>query len=200
MIVLLPRLCGWIQSDFNHGMCLAVCSPVGICKFMFLHWTPKKNQQRGFTLAEVLISFFIFGLLTSGLVYGYVQVNRMAEFSSMSLAAQSYASQGLEQAKSAQWNYVRWPNTNYGPGTGDELGFSPAVGYTNLAPVTDTLDVPTSGLPIYITNYVKISYVLTSLNPSNPPLRQIRSDCVWTFPLDGKLCTNTAITLRAPDQ
>ena len=167
---------------------------------MLLHLTLKNNHRLGFTMIEVMVSFFIFGLVASGLIYGYVQINRMAEFSSMSLAAQSYASQGLEQAKSAQWNYVRWPNTNYGPGTGDELGFLPAIGYTNLPPVTDTLDVPTSGAPIYITNYVTITNLFAYLNPSNPPLRQIRSDCVWTFPLNGTLCTNTAICLRAPDQ
>jgi hypothetical protein len=146
------------------------------------------------------VSFFIFGLVVSGLIYGYVQVNRLAEWSSMSLAAQSYASQGLEQAKSAQWNYVRWPNTNFGPGTGDELGFPASIGYTNLPPVTDTLDVPTSGSPIYITNFVTIMNVLTNLSPDKPFMRQIRSDCVWTFPLDGSLCTNTAIGFRAPDQ
>lgn len=167
---------------------------------MFLHWTPKNNRRQGFTLAETLVSFFIFGLVVSGLIYGYVQVNYMAEWSSMSLAAQSYASEGLEQAKSAQWDYVRWPNTNYGPGTGDELGFPPWIGYTNLPPVTDTLDVPTSGAPILITNYVTITNILSYLNPSNPPMRQIRSDCVWTFPLSGRLCTNTAVGYRAPDQ
>ena len=167
---------------------------------MFSHWTPQKNRQRGFTLAEVLVSFFIFGLVVSGLIYGYVQINRMAEWSSMSLAAQSYASEGLERTRSAQWNYVRWPNTNYGPGTGDELGFLPSIGYTNLPPVVDTLDVPTTGAPVFITNYITITNVLWNLNPSNPPLRQIRSDCVWTFPLTGKVCTNTAVAYRAPDQ
>lgn len=167
---------------------------------MTLPLTPKNDPQSGFTLVEVLVSFFIFGLVISGLIFGYVQVNRMAEWSSMSLAAQSYASQGMEQAKSAQWDYVRWPNTNYGPGTGDELGFPPSIGYTNLPPVVDTLDVPTSGSPIYITNYVTITNVFNSLNLSYVTLRQIRSDCVWTFPLTGQLCTNTAITLRAPDQ
>jgi type II secretory pathway pseudopilin PulG len=167
---------------------------------MFLQWKPNNVHQLGFTLGEVLISFVIFALVAAGLMFGYTQVNRMAEFSSMSLAAQSYASQGLEQAKSAQWDYVRWPNTNFGVGTGDELGFPPSMGSTNLPPVTDTLDVPTTGDPISITNYVTISYVLTSLNPSNPPMRQIRSDCVWTFPFDGIVCTNTAIALRAPDQ
>jgi len=160
----------------------------------------KSRGQLAFSLAEVLISLFIFSLVISGLIYGYTQVNRLTEFSSMSLAAQSYASQGLEQARSAQWDYVRWPNTNYGPGTSDELGFPPSMGYTNLPPVVDTLDVPTTGAPIPITNFVTISNVLVSLNPANPPLRQIRSDCVWTYPLSGQVCTNTAISLRAPDQ
>jgi type II secretory pathway pseudopilin PulG len=165
---------------------------------MFLHWKPKKNQRLGFTLGEVLVAFFIFGLVISGLMYGYVQINRVAEFSSMSLAAQSFASQGLEQAKSVQWNYVRWPNTN---ASSDDPFWTPAsVGYTNLPPEVDSLDVPTSGTPIYVTNFVTVSNVCVYLNPSNPPLRQIRCDCVWAFPLDGSICTNTAICLRAPDQ
>ena len=166
---------------------------------MFLRWQPRNSQRLGFTLAEVLVAFFIFGLVVTGLIYGYVQVNRMAEFSSMSLAAQSYASQGVEMVKSAQWDYVRWPNTNYGPGTGDELGFRPGT-ITNLPPEVDTMDVPTTGAPINVTNYISVSYVLTNWYPAYPPLRQIRADCVWSFPLTGQLCTNTAIIFRAPDQ
>ena len=154
----------------------------------------EKGCTTGFTLAEVLVSLFAFGLVTSGLIYGYVQINRMAEWSSMSLAAQSYASQGLEQAKSAQWNYVG--DTNFGPGTGDELGYPMAVGYKNYS-ITNTMDVPTTGAPIYVINYITITNVFPN---NNPPVRQIRSDCVWAFPLNGKLGTNTAITLRAPDQ
>jgi type II secretory pathway pseudopilin PulG len=154
----------------------------------------EKGRTAGFTLAEVLVSLFAFGLVTSGLIYGYVQINRMAEWSSMSLAAQSYASQGLEQAKSAQWNYVG--DANFGPGTGDELGYPVAVGYISYF-TTNTMDIPTTGAPINVTNFITITNVFPN---NNPPLRQIRSDCVWTFPLNGKLCTNTAITLRAPDQ
>jgi hypothetical protein len=175
----------------------AFCS-IGGPDFMFSRYQPRKDH-RGFTLAECLISFFIFGMVVSGLIYGYVQINRLAEFSSMSLAAQSYASQGVEMIKSAQWDYIRWPNTNFGPGTGDELGFLPGT-VTNLPPEVDTMDVPTTGGAIYVTNYISISYVLTNWCPANPPLRQIRADCVWTFPLTGKLCTNTAIVMRAPDQ
>ena len=46
-----------------------------------------------FTLIEVMIAFVIFGLVTSGMIYGYVEANRLAEWSSQSLAAMSYASQ-----------------------------------------------------------------------------------------------------------
>jgi hypothetical protein len=134
----------------------------------------------------------------SGLIFGYSQINRMAEYSSMSLAAQSFATEGLEQARSAQWDYVRWPVTNFGPGTGDDLGFPVGSNYTTN--IVDTLDVPTTGAPIYVTNFITITYVLTNLNPSLPPLRQIQSQVVWTYPLDGSICTNTAIALRAPDQ
>jgi type II secretory pathway pseudopilin PulG len=156
-----------------------------------------RADRAGFTLMEILIAFLIFGMTVSGLIYGYVQANRMAELSSMSLAAQSYASQGLEQARSAQWNSQMWPVTN-GPGTGDEMPLSPSGVATNGSYTysqTDYLDVPSTGVQIPVTNYVTVTNISV-----NPPLRQIRSDCVWTFPIDGTLCTNTVITQRAPDQ
>ncbi|HEX4349083.1 MAG TPA: hypothetical protein VH251_01785 [Verrucomicrobiae bacterium] len=165
---------------------------------MFANWKPKQHQRLGFTLGEVMVSFFVFSLAISGLIFGYSEINRMAEFSSMSLAAQSFATEGLEQARSAQWDYVRWPNTNFGINTGDDLGFLPGGSYTTN--IVDTMDVPTTGAPIPVTNFITITYVLTNINPSLPPLRQIRSDVVWTYPLSGQICTNTAITLRAPDQ
>lgn len=161
-----------------------------------------RASRAAFTLIEILIAFLIFGMTVSGLIYGYVQANRMAEFSSMSLAAQSYASQGLEQARSAQWNSQGWPPTN-GPGTDDEIMLFNNAGqptgqdptsHTNYSQ-TDYLDVPCNGTQIPITDYITVTNISV-----NPPLRQIRSDCAWTFPLDGKLWTNTVITQRAPDQ
>src|SRR5580698_1486443 len=140
---------------------------------MFLNWQPKQHHRLGFTLGEVLVSFFIFSLALSGLIFGYTEINRMAEFSSDSLAAQSFATEGLEQARSAQWDYVRWPNTNYGINTGDDLGFP--VGSSFTTNIIDTLDVPTTGAPIYVTNIITITYVLTNFNTISPPMRQIRS-------------------------
>lgn len=153
------------------------------------------NEQitAGFTMIEVVVAFFILGMVISGVIYGYVQVNRMAEWSSMSLAAQSYASQGAEQARAADWRPMDWPPTN-GPGTMDEL---PPTSYWT----TEVMDIPMKGeptasnSPYWVTNYVTI----TNLSV-NPALRQIRSDCVWVSPMDGRPITNTVVLLRAPDQ
>ncbi len=166
---------------------------------MMLRSAQAKRQTRraGFTLIEVMISFLVFTIVISGLIYGYIQANRMATWSSWSLAAQSYASQGLEQARSAQWNSEQWPITN-GPGTDDELALIPSGVATNGSLSyfqTNTLDIPTTGAQIVITNYITVTNISIS-----PPLRQIRSDVVWWFPLDGKYYTATVITLRAPDQ
>jgi prepilin-type N-terminal cleavage/methylation domain-containing protein len=152
-----------------------------------------RRPRQAFTLIEVLIAFLIFGMLSAGLLYGYTQANRIAEWSSMSLGAQSYASQGLEQALAAKWD-----TEANGEVTAD---FLPPTSYTqptNLPPVFDTNDVPQSGAPLLLTNYVSIGYVGNWTN--GPYLRQIRSDVVWAFPLTKKIFTNTIVTFRAPDQ
>jgi prepilin-type N-terminal cleavage/methylation domain-containing protein len=157
----------------------------------------KRTAANAFTLVEVMMALIIFGAMTGGLIYGYVQVNRMAEWSSMSLAAQSIASQGAEQARCAKWD-TQVSSTNTGQGTGDEL---PPGSYINGFGVNQnqgsnyTLDIPGSGGPIYVTNYVTITKI-----SDTPKLRQIQSDCVWQILLTGNYFTNTVITVRAPDQ
>ena len=96
------------------------------------------------------------------------------------MAAHSLAMQGVEQARSAKWDPQSWPIV-------DELGV------TNFASV-EILDIPVATTPNFATNYVSVASVAL-----NPPLRQIRADCVWRFARRG-LFTNTVITLRAPDQ
>jgi prepilin-type N-terminal cleavage/methylation domain-containing protein len=155
--------------------------------------TPRKTQA-AFTLIEILIAMFILGIVLSGLIYGYVQANWTAEWSSMSLAAQSYASQGAEQARAADWRPRDWP-VAYGPGTMDELTNGSII--VNV----DFMDIPTKGTPtstnfqFWVTNIVYVTNI-----SANPPLRQIRSDAIWTFPMNGTLCTNTVILLRTSDQ
>src|SRR5208337_173732 len=145
------------------------------------------------TLPEILISIVILAAVMGGIIMGYVQANRKAEFSSMSLAAQSTALQGMEQAIASRWDSQNSTDTNNGPGHADELGC-----ITNWNPATNTvfgsnnvnvLDIPVSGAAIPVTNYITISWI----SSTRPLLRQIRSDAVWTFPYTGTTYTNTVI-------
>ena len=47
------------------------------------------------TLVEVLVSVVVLALVIGGVLNGYVQANRISEWSSLSLAAQSLAQRGL---------------------------------------------------------------------------------------------------------
>jgi type II secretory pathway pseudopilin PulG len=155
----------------------------------------KPNQSRsarGFTLIETLVAFGVFAMVSGGILYGYIQTNRMAEWAATSLAAQSYASQGAEQARAAKWDPWAYPqNANT-----DQ--------WTNGSPPRITVgifDIPIKGNPtnsnfgFFVTNVVTV----TNLQ-MNPPLRQITSTVYWNFYVTGKSYTNTVILLRAPDQ
>jgi type II secretory pathway pseudopilin PulG len=156
--------------------------------------TDKRLATNAFTLIEILISFVILSLVMSGLMYGYVQANRMAEWSAMSLAAQSYASQGAEQLRAADWR-PRDPYTNHGPNTAWEIW--PGYSATNIG----VLDVPIKGNPatndfaFFVTNIVWVTEPST-----NPPLLQISSAAYWNFSFTGQRCSNVVILQRAPDQ
>jgi len=153
-----------------------------------------RKSSAAFTLIEVLISFFILGMVLAGLIYGYVQANWTAEWCSMSMAAQSYASEGAESARAADWRPRDWPAAS-GYGTMDEMTNGTII--TNV----DFMDIPTKGTPnatnfnFWVTNIVSLTKI-----SDNPALRQIRSDAIWTFPMNGNPCTNTVILLRTGDQ
>jgi hypothetical protein len=153
-----------------------------------------RKAMAAFTLMEILISFFVLGIVLSGIIYGYVQINWTAEWCSMSMAAQSFASEGAESARAADWRPRDWPPAS-GYGTMDELTNGTTI--TNV----DFMDIPTKGTPaatnfqFWVTNIVQITSITV-----NPALRQIRSDAIWSFPMNGKLCTNTVVLLRASDQ
>jgi type II secretory pathway pseudopilin PulG len=157
---------------------------------VYLRSNAGKKTATGFTLVDVLLAFLIVGLVMSGISYGYVQANQMAEWSSLSLAAQSYASQGIEQTRAAKWDTQLY-STNTGYGTADETG------PTNFSVQYDILDVPVKGAGVYATNYITVSTISQSPNPA---LRQIYVSCVWQSPRTGQLYTNNMVTLRAPDE
>lgn len=148
----------------------------------------RANQtlNQAFTLIEtvfaVLVSVTIFG----SVIWGYVMLVDRAEWSARSLAAQSLAMQAVEQLRAAQWDTRVWP-------VQDETGL------TNFVQI-NPLDIPVgTSQTNWATNYVSVTSLATV-----PPVRQLRADCVWSLPsrragVRGPF-TNTAITLRAPDQ
>ena len=140
-----------------------------------------KPDAFAFTLTEVVISLAILVLVFHGILKAYTMACQRSEWSAHSLAAQSLAMQQMEAMRAGKWDPQAWPVV-------DEIGLT---NYRNA----DILDVPTmSKTPSYATSIVAVTTVTI-----NPPLRQIRSDCIWEFKPRG-LFTNTVITLRAPDQ
>jgi hypothetical protein len=147
----------------------------------------RASQRRtlGFTLTEVVISVGLAALTFTGVIYGYALTSDQAQWSACSLAAQSLAVEGVEQARAAKWDPQAWPQI-------DELGIT---NYSQVSP----LSVPVAkGNIMFATNYISITTV-----SAVPPVRELHSDCVWRM-LNGSrtrgLFTNTVVTLRAPDQ
>lgn len=140
----------------------------------------KRKAKAAFTLAETVIAVGILALVMSGFVYGYTQTTYRAGWSSMSLVAQSLALESIERARAAQWAVY-----TLGSSGGDQL---PPGTYTNIW--TNAVFLPFTGRTITVTNYLQITSAQTF-----PPIRQIRSDCVWEFS-PGHFFTNTVVTLR----
>ncbi|HEY1663367.1 MAG TPA: prepilin-type N-terminal cleavage/methylation domain-containing protein [Verrucomicrobiae bacterium] len=175
------------------------------------HRQARYSRVQAFTLVEALFAFTILAVSIGGIVYGYSEVDRLAEWSSMSAAAQSYALQGAEQARSASWN--AWNYNPNGTWSDDETGCP----YTNIQ--TDLLDIPMKGNPFatnsggsftntmyFATNYVYVTRVTNSVDSTGASslyqanLRQIQSIVYWTFPYTGKQYSNIVVTMRASDQ
>lgn len=140
----------------------------------------RHRNASGFTLTEVMVSLVLSVLAFHGILKAYAFTTARSEWSAHSLAAQSLALQHVEAMRCAKWDPRAWPAV-------DEAGV------TNFTSI-EVLDVPSSGAPTLATNQVSVTTV-----SANPPLRQIRVDCIWAFPPRGTF-TNTIITLRASDQ
>jgi len=140
------------------------------------------DARQGFTMAEQVVALAVSLILISGVVSGFIQTTQTAEWSAYSLAAQSLASQCMEQSRAAKWDPRAYPAV-------DQLVTS------NFPTMVQVLDVPMSQSNIvYATNVVTISTIST-----NPALRMISVQCTWPF-LNRGTFTNTVVSYRAPDQ
>ena len=131
---------------------------------------------------EALVSMLLLGIMVTGVISGFIQTHRMAEWATYDQAAQSLAMQPIEQSRAAIWDPERAVPI-------DEL-------VTNNFPMTtNVLDVPIAGTNVvYATNTIQIKTIST-----DPPLRMISVQCTWAFPNRG-VFTNSVFTYRAPDQ
>jgi len=160
----------------------------------------QRRSQLGFTLVEVMISFLLLALVVSGVILGYTQANRMADYTAMSYAGMAKSLQGAEAARSAHWDPQGFP-PGTGMGTPDELPANNSVPLVAVVTNIDFMDMPTKGTPdstnftCWVTNYIYV----TTLSVS-PNMRQIQSDAIWFYPPTGATVTNTTILLRAPDE
>lgn len=153
----------------------------------------------GFTLPEVIISLAIVVLLFSSVLTAYIQSSRQAEWSGYALAAQSLATQTVEQACSAVWDYSINKNelTNL-----VLLGATyDAATKTRTGYMTNVLDLPQSGTNVVMaTNFVTVKMLPLS-GFTNAQLQMVRVDTVWPFPTfhGRRFFTNTTVTYFGPD-
>ncbi len=157
--------------------------------------------QAGYSIIEVVMGAAIIALVYGMIIQVYMQCGLRAEWSGYSLAAQSLATEQIEQTRSAVWDpangrneitqlNLSMPSFN----TNSQL----LTGYT-----TGILDVPYRGTNyITATNYVTIQ--LMNLNGQTvPPVQAyfVQVKTVWPFFYRGGTTyfTNTAATLLGPD-
>lgn len=156
----------------------------------------QKRRVAGFTLAEVTISIVIAGMVFGGILTGYIQSAKRAEWSGYSLAAQAYGIQQLEQARSATWDISSTPNVNQLTNLtmiGWAFSGNAWKGYT-----WTNIDIPYSGSNyVRATNFVTVSNVTISVTPP-VSVQSVRVDTVWSY--QNKNVTNTMVNYYAPDQ
>jgi type II secretory pathway pseudopilin PulG len=150
----------------------------------------------GFTLAEVTISLVIAGMVFAGILTGYIQSAKRAEWSGYSLAAQAYGVQQLEQARAAVWDISSTTNVNQLTNL-NMIGWA-FSGNTWKGYSWTNIDIPYSGSNfIRATNFVTVSNVTVSVLPP-VSVQSVRVDTVWRY--QNKNVTNTMVNYYAPDQ
>jgi type II secretory pathway pseudopilin PulG len=161
--------------------------------------TLRERSVSAFTLAEVVISIAIAALIFVGIINAYIQTTQRAEWTGMSLAAQGFAVQQLEQARSAVWD----PAQNINQIKTLNLLGRTTNGNTIKGYSWGELDLPisTNGIAVRATNYVTITMITNIASVPKVALQFVRVDTVW--PLYGrktlKFYTNTISTYLAPD-
>jgi type II secretory pathway pseudopilin PulG len=134
------------------------------------------------TLVEVVVALAVTGLAIGAVVNGYHYCSNAAQKAALDQAASARALERLEETHSAKWDTSVWPPV-------DQLVAS------NFPPKSVVLDL--AGTGAVVTSATLQTQI--SQESTNPPLKRVRVDCVWTYG-GTRVITNTLETLRAPDQ
>jgi Tfp pilus assembly protein PilV len=158
--------------------------------------------QAGYSLMEVVLAAGIIAVVYGMIIKIYIQSGMRAQWSGYSLAAQSLATEQVEQARSASWDpsvgvnqMTQFNNLSAWSYNSSSKAWS---GYT-----TGILDVPYASTNFVIaTNFVTIQAIYLN-NQTNPPVQvqMVTVQTVWPFFYRSKnlFFTNTAATWLAPD-
>lgn len=161
-----------------------------------------RNRTIAFTLVEVVTAIAIMCLVFGGILTGYVQSAKRAEWSGLSLAAQAYGIQQLEQARAALWDVSSTPPVNELTNisaNNNFIGWAYASGRYEGYTWTN-IDIPYSG-----TNYLRATnfVILTTNVPvytsgGTVSVQSVQVNTVWRH--HGKNFTNSLVNYYAPDQ
>lgn len=134
------------------------------------------------TLVEVVVALAVTGLAIGGIINGYNFCTSSAQKAALAQAAMARAMERIEDTRGVRWDVSSYPPV-------DQLVSA------NFPTKSVTLDMTGSGVRIVAASLqTEISQIAT-----NPPLKRIRVNCVWSF-RDGVSLTNSIETIRAPDQ
>ncbi len=128
------------------------------------------------------MSVAISAITIGGIMQGYIMSSQRVEWLACSQAANSQASQKIEQVRAARW---------------DTLGYPPVdeVVSSNFPTVVAALDMPTTGSnQLYGTNTITITTISV-----NPPIKLVNVECTWRAFNRGTV-TNSISVYRSPDQ
>ncbi len=136
----------------------------------------------GGSLIEVIMAVSISAISIGGIMQGYLMSAQRVEWLACSQAANSQASQRIEQVRAAKWDLMAFPVVD------EVMG-------TNFPTVVSAFDMPTTGSnQVYGTNVVTITTISV-----NPPIKMVSVECTWRA-YNRNVFTNSLTVYRSPDQ
>ena len=160
-----------------------------------------RRVSAAFTLIETVISAAIVGMVFGGVINCYIQSGIRIEWTGYSLAAQSLASQVLEQARSASWDPAQAVPINNLTNMNLTAASYSGTNRTYTGYTVGVLDVPYCGTnTTTATNFVTVQMIYVNGDPK-VQMQFIQVNTVWPFfcRKANQYYTNTVTTMVAPD-